>query len=255
MISKRGVGSTFWVELPLGVGARALREPSWSQVAGGHSPVMGTDWPKIPYPSPATTIQGTPIVSSTEMTQTPSTLGPHRSYSPAPTDYIGDNSPAPHSSNADYQHDTKSRPTSSELVRTTTNGSIIHIPSSVPEGSVAPTSNVDTLAPPDVSIFAPPGLEPKVSGSSRVVRPTFIAMPSNHISTTFGTAGAALARPSVPLDSHKASSSAPCPDKIGDDMHVLVVDDDNLTRRLMSRMLQVRIIILHTKSLCLCTNR
>src|SRR5260221_7139237 len=89
VISQKGVGSIFWVELALGMGARATRIPSWAEVIAETSPSLGNDWLRLPVPSPPLTAQNTPMFGPGPFGQTPSTLGPDPNLLNTPTDYIG----------------------------------------------------------------------------------------------------------------------------------------------------------------------
>jgi len=88
----------------------------------------------------------------------------------------------------------------------------------------------------DPLIILPP--EPFHPPPNRRPHPKYIPLPSPQGLTSFATAGAVLAPPTPLGDRPKTSLASGTAVNTGDNMKILVVDDDNLTRRLMSRMLQ-----------------
>lgn len=235
VISKPGEGSTFWVEFPLGVGTQAV--DLRPQALANSSAIMGQDWPRNPYPPSPTTntptngSPQTPVTNGAEAGLTPSTPGPSQSLSQVPTDYMGHLPERYHSaplSSPDSLHEGNSRSSSPilEVEALPEVGSVIFIPSTIPgEPALSalvtePLLAVLILEGHDVPVSRPP-IQLKIIPKRDAIlaaRGVLARLPSYGEPTSPRTAGTT---------------------RVGEDMHILVVDDDNLTRRLMSRMLEV----------------
>ncbi|KAF8332759.1 uncharacterized protein EI90DRAFT_3288937, partial [Cantharellus anzutake] len=229
VISQKGVGSTFWAELALGVGARAIRIPSWAEVIAETSPSLGNDWLRLPLPSPPQSAQNTPYG---QFGHTPSTLGPDSNSPATPADYIGpvDENGVPLSVAKDSLNERLPRPVLLEATRFSSNCSgglgfnvppqVLEVPEETEE---APKPNALTASTLQVPQF--------ITKSSHAVKPT-VDPPSQTVQP--GNKGTIP----IPLRYDETSSLTSGPAKVGNLLNVLVVDDDGLTRRLMTRMLQ-----------------
>jgi len=261
VISQRGVGSTFWIEMSLGVGQQALREPSWPDIASGTPEAFGMEFPRIPYPSPDASLRNTPQIPTSETVHTPSTTDV-RATMESPTDYVA------------YSPEYGRSPKQSLDGALTTGGRQLKGPTTPQSDSVAklparPTS-LDKEKPSLHEIpFPPPPTLPKVitrmpmpsviplgampelalaepqSPDHKPPRPTYISLPPPTMSSitvpSTSTSIPVSPRPigSAPPPATPPSSSSTPKGKLGDGMRILVVDDDLLTRRLMGRMLEV----------------
>lgn len=184
------------------------------------TPVLGEDWPCVRVQLPHTP-------STFEPERTPSILGPRPSFSRAPSEYLGG---PPRLSGT---------PETIPLSILEPSPTIAEVPEGpeVPSVSEGPEPGRDTA--PSTSLSAPAKI-PLV----RAQRPNHITLPAPYVHVP--------AHPiPTPAPSSKRNSrvfpstpSVEKGDKIGDGLSVLVVDDDLLTRRLMSRMLQVCLFIL-----------
>ncbi|KAG7445051.1 uncharacterized protein BT62DRAFT_207089 [Guyanagaster necrorhizus] len=223
--SKVGQGSTFWVELPLGVGRKVL-QPAREPVSGTPDPSFmnmytltsraGEDSLQSAKASAEGTdaIRATPTSPSTRsasalhglMNQGGSvelSLAKYDSHSPVPTRTIGD------------------RSTGTEFPR-------------------AYMDYEDSEDSPSSQIVLPPLLEENnsngtITGQTSRNRPSFIVLPSPHsfVLDPQQSPTANPPSPSITRGSLTNSSSV-----LFHQYQVLVVDDDALTRRLMTRMLE-----------------
>lgn len=241
--------------MSLGVGQRALREPSWPDIASGTPEAFGMEFPRIPYPSPDASLRNTPQIPTNETVHTPSITGIRATESP--TDYlayssehgdspkqslegaliVGDGEQrGPATPQSGLVSKPLSRATSSEKDKSYQHEippppSLPKVITRMPMPSVVPLGVM-----PELTIAGPP------SPIHKPPRPTYIALPpaisSFPPSTSFLSANprhTASESTSVP-----ALSSVSNPKGIlGAGMRILVVDDDLLTRRLMGRMLEV----------------
>ncbi|KAJ7066462.1 histidine kinase [Mycena amicta] len=203
--SKVGVGSTFWVELPLGVGRKAMETGPGTPSSLAHGapqfPAPGHGGHPDSVSSVAEAVDAaTKAASQSQPTSTRSESALHGlmdqggrfelmlrkydSHSPTPTRTLGDTLPSPES---------ESEPLPPEAVP-------------VPPPLADSEGSKDTV-------------RPKRVGAD--VRPTYVALPS---------------RQSFALDGLPSSSSSVSQTPTG--LRVLVVDDDALTRMLMTRMLE-----------------
>lgn len=268
--SKVGVGSTFWVELALGVGRRALREPSWPEVTSAGSPNFGTEiWlGKLPYPSPAPSANNTPLLHASQQAVTPSTLD-DRVMEDATTDYMN------HKSIKAAMDDPSKDPHSALDPPTSKQSEVAEDLNSSVQTSLAPatlslTSPKPARPPiahhhrhsPSLTLHSADGLltpftpaqeaplssslitlnerdhvvkPAKVASSSPAKRPTFIELPTTSTESSSSTPSTTFR----PHSSSVSSQTATTPIRVGEGLKILVVDDDALTRRLMTRMLQV----------------
>ncbi|KAK0202522.1 hypothetical protein DFS33DRAFT_1263543 [Desarmillaria ectypa] len=220
--SKVGQGSTFWVELPLGVGRKVL-QPAQEPIPGTPGPsfinmyTLTSRAGEDSLQSAKASVEGTDVIRATPtspsarsasalhglMNQGGSvelSIAKYDSHSPVPTRTIGDRS----------------------------------------TGTEFPRAYEDSDDSPSSQIVLPPPLEQ--NGSDGTVteqtsqhRPSFIALPSpqSFVLDPQQSPPANPPSPSITRGSLTNSSSA-----LFHQCQVLVVDDDALTRRLMTRMLE-----------------
>ncbi|KAF8216672.1 hypothetical protein K438DRAFT_1658130 [Mycena galopus ATCC 62051] len=219
--SKVGEGSTFWVELPLGVGRKAMAPctpgtpqsdihadtaptfPVPGHVAHGQhpgSPGSGSTVTELVDAVAIATSQPTPPTTRSSSAlhglmdqggRFELTLAKHDSHSPAPTRTLGDSS-----TGTEYP---------------------LPEPSAVePEPDAKPARNQVVEPPPPVTTREDPG------HTIRAARPTYVKLPTPPLFALDATP-----TPSPPLGSTPPAG-----------LRVLVVDDDALTRMLMTRMLE-----------------
>ncbi|KAF9510024.1 hypothetical protein BS47DRAFT_1364825 [Hydnum rufescens UP504] len=191
VISKRGVGSTFWVELPLGIGARALRTRRRSNA----------------------TLSGTPlaIVKPTEGSQSPSAFAPSRSPR-VPTECL-DGLVQP-GANLIHGNSDNSSPSSSLSPEVSKPSATSSMPQTLPKESLLSLGMKDPL------IILPP--EPFHPPPNRRQHPKFIPIPSPQSLTSFATAGTVLAPPTPLGDRPKTSLASGTAVNAGDNMKILV---------------------------------
>lgn len=259
VISQKGVGSTFWIEMSFGVGTRALREPSWPDIASGTPLAFGFQFTRLNDQSPDASLINTPRVDTNEAVSTPSTLD-MRTRSDSPMDYIG------------YSPSNKRGPerlAESAASISSKDGKSLAVPQS--DHASAQSQSLQQLSEhlnrPELeshtvpTLPTPPrlqmasvgtlGVMPEDSApdihSSQPQRPTFIAMPkqpSQFGSSTTLTPSTTAYSTSTSSQATLVSAPASVPStpkmKVGEGMKCLIVDDDLLTRRLMGRMLEVR---------------
>ncbi|KAF8322206.1 hypothetical protein DL93DRAFT_2072073 [Clavulina sp. PMI_390] len=254
VISQKGVGSTFWFELAFGVGQRALREPSWPAIALGTPVAFGFQFPRM-APSPeASDIAPTPSTFEAKPTadspidyltfphtrpgnghlrHTPDLKPPPLSHSP------GGQSPMPQTPSLPTEPTSPATPT---LVSQPQSPTTVQPLATMPENSVLastphpPRQERPTfIAIPEQSSLGPPTAStPTAYSSSSVQYPssesTIVSPPS---------VSSIKPQPALPVPPSIAATLSPKPKtKIGEGLRALVVDDDLLTRRLMSRMLE-----------------
>lgn len=272
VISQRGVGSTFWFEMSLGVGQRALREPSQPQIDAGTPIVFGMEFPKAPYPSPESSIRNTPRFNSSEAVPTPSTFE-MRTTAEAPTDYL--------TYVVEASLDKIARRRSDEpgaAVNDTAEVAPVAALSELGLATGTPPVPANEPAPERQRLSAPLAQQPSSSSIlyprptvplammpdllstdiplHTIQRPTYISIPPQRFSspssiatsTTLTSSSAAPPRQQRSDSSKSAMTPATPKSKIGDGLKVLVVDDDQLTRRLMGRMLEACTV---TRSICI----
>ncbi|KAK0466941.1 uncharacterized protein EV420DRAFT_655987 [Desarmillaria tabescens] len=220
--SKVGQGSTFWVELPLGVGRKVL-QPAQEPVPGTPGPsfinmyTLTSRAGEDSLQSAKASVEGTDVIRATPtspsmrsasalhglMNQGGSvelSIAKYDSHSPVPTRTIGDRS----------------------------------------TGTEFPRAYEDSDDSPSSQIVLPPPLEQNnsdgtVTEQTSRDRPNFIALPSpqSFVLDPQQSPPANPPSPSITRGSLMNSSSA-----LFHQYQVLVVDDDALTRRLMTRMLE-----------------
>ncbi|KAF7308969.1 hypothetical protein MKEN_01097600 [Mycena kentingensis (nom. inval.)] len=257
--SKVGVGSTFWVELPLGVGRKAM-----DMGPGTPSSLAHNAAPQYPIPSfPGHGANPNSIGSSVEAvdaaTKAASQSAPtsarsesalhglmdqggrfelmlskYDSHSPAPTRTLGDASTgteyplvassamASPVSEIDPLPELVSPATPGQMVESTSGSTSTTVGGDTPGGAEPETPNKD------MELEQPEGAKDNTLRPRRVgadVRPTFVPIPGPQ---SFGLS-------SLPSASSTGSGSAP---HTPSGLRVLVVDDDALTRMLMTRMLE-----------------
>ncbi|KAJ7781948.1 histidine kinase [Mycena maculata] len=211
--SKVGVGSTFWVELPLGVGGKAMvpTEPATPQSNGPEINAGHTVSASLQGSGSSVTeaVDAAAIVASQSLpTSTRSTSALHGlmdqggrfelmlkydSHSPVPTRTLGDASTG-------TEYPLSSPEPESE------SGDDLPVPVPVPSPLQMPADSVDTVRP----------------RAGAGVRPTYVPLPSPPFTLSTQTPA-----PSPPLNATPSAG-----------LRVLVVDDDAMTRMLMTRMLE-----------------
>ncbi|EJD07512.1 uncharacterized protein FOMMEDRAFT_150045 [Fomitiporia mediterranea MF3/22] len=224
--SKVGVGSTFWVELPLGVGKKAAGGTTSSDPSsdrGGPSGIAGAR----PKPTPVQSMARSRPSSSSR------TVSPARSHT-----HMGGSNSFGQASQA-----------SSALKGIMEQGGLVELgPSRITEGGCSiPTRSIgDPSTGTDTGSLAgdPPSPNDRESrnfqstmrpmegrGVSPTRRPSHVDIPRR---PSFGHA-----KGSPPASAElTAENKSPRPVALDPPLRVLVVDDDQLTRKLMKRMLQ-----------------
>ncbi|KAI5122480.1 hypothetical protein M0805_001390 [Coniferiporia weirii] len=224
--SKVGEGSTFWVELPLGVGRKAVSGTiSTGSEHDGSSTFVGQRTPAR---------NGSARLSS--VPRAPPSTGSSRHNTDASETAVGGssrNSYAPPSSvlksimeqgglvelaptrHTDGEHQIPTRAIGDPSTGTdaSSNGG----PPSPHEGDANPAELIQRIGNHESTSSAPPG------------RPHYVELPKRP----------SFALPNrLPAVAGTDTRSSPRPDALDSPLRVLVVDDDQLTRRLMKRMLQ-----------------
>jgi hypothetical protein len=249
------------------VGQRALREPSWPDIASGTPEAFGKEFPRIPYPSPDASLRNTPQIPTSETVHTPSTMDV-RTTAESPTDYLAyspEHGRSPKQSleraltvgNSEMRRPTtpQSDPVSKPLSRATSlekDKSYQHEiplppPPSLPKVMTRmPIPSVVLGVMPELTIAEPPSLVQKHPRPTYIALPpaTITSLPAPSTSTSFSSASQRFTG-SEPKPILTPSSSSTPRVKIGEGMRILVVDDDLLTRRLMGRMLEVCSLHIH----------
>lgn len=244
--------------MSFGVGMRALREPSWPDIASGTPLAFGFQYSKLNDQSPDVSLANTPRVDANEAVSTPSTLDV-KARPDSPMDYVG------------YSHSSKrgsdllfepGNPVSSKdgksLPGSPAGNASFHFQNRQQLSEHSNRLELESQAVPIPILPAPPRLQMPSIGTlgmmledtsldiqpSQPQRPTFIAMPtqpSHFGSTTAPTSSTTPYSTSSQATLVSALASAPSTPKtkVGEGMKCLIVDDDLLTRRLMGRMLEV----------------
>ncbi|KAK0239193.1 hypothetical protein EDD85DRAFT_1022584 [Armillaria nabsnona] len=223
--SKVGQGSTFWVELPLGVGRKVL-QPAQEPVPGTPGPsfmnmytltsragedslqsakasVEGTDVVRVTPTSPSTRSASALHGLMNQGGSVELSIAKYDSHSPVPTRTIGD------------------RSTGTEFPR-------------------AYMNYEDSDDSPSSQIILPPPLEQNSSDGTVTEqtsrnRPSFIALPSPQSFVLDPQQSPTVNPPSPSITRGSLTNSSSV---LFHQYQVLVVDDDALTRRLMTRMLE-----------------
>ncbi|KAK0214829.1 hypothetical protein IW262DRAFT_1403139 [Armillaria fumosa] len=223
--SKVGHGSTFWVELPLGVGRKVL-QPAQEPVPGTPGPsfmnmytltsrtgedslqsakasVEGTDVIRVTPTSPSTRSASALHGLMNQGGSVELSIAKYDSHSPVPTRTIGDRSTGTEFPQAYMNYDDSDESPSSQIV-------------------------------------LPPPLEPNSSDGTVTEqtsrnRPTFIALPSPQSFVLDPQQSPPVNPPSPSITRGSLTNSSSV---LFHQYQVLVVDDDALTRRLMTRMLE-----------------
>ncbi|KAJ6514984.1 histidine kinase [Mycena vitilis] len=247
--SKVGVGSTFWVELPLGVGRKAMMPPCGPGTSSTDlhaAPILYT------IPRPVHTANGSGSGSGTGNGSANGT-GPHPGSPGSGTGssvaelvdaaaMVAARAPPPSTARSTSalhglmdqggrfelmltKYDSHS-PVPTRTLGDALTGTEYPLPAS-PEIEPEPDTN---LARPEVPISPPPALESRENSGQTIrpvrgngVRPTYVPLPSPR----------AFALDAMPTPSPPLGFTAP---PVG--LRVLVVDDDAMTRMLMTRMLE-----------------
>ncbi|KAJ6619916.1 hypothetical protein B0H10DRAFT_2216468 [Mycena sp. CBHHK59/15] len=229
--SKVGEGSTFWVELPLGVGRKAMVSPGPPTPSSvGHTlPVLAGH--------PGSSVSGSSVAEAVDAAaMIAAQSSPHqRDRRPRCTDswtrvrraFFLPCGPMYSLSNAGgrfelmlTKYDSHS-PVPTRTLGDASTGTEYPLVSSLPPSTERPEySEPPPLEPQDDSGETVPAVpKPTQSGA----RPTYVPLPSPR---------------SFALDNHTPSPSPPLPSAAPARLRALVVDDDALTRRLMTRMLE-----------------
>ncbi|KAL0576238.1 hypothetical protein V5O48_005748 [Marasmius crinis-equi] len=260
VLSKVGKGSTFWVELPLGIGAKAVIPPDEFPMPENPNTFKESGFTELFKVASRASRSGGTVLPSDSMVeladaaaklrarQTP----PHplRSNSAmhtlmdqggsvdlslakydrhTPTKAIGDPSTGTDASLTDLTDHT-SRQREAGLVEVSPSIPRAPTPTSSPPSSDAdPTSLPATTPPPSPEL---PKTSTTTSGSSHVTkrpRPQYVSLPSS---------SAPLADAPLTSGSTLVSSPIRTPSVLFEALNVLVVDDDPMTRTLMRRLLE-----------------
>lgn len=244
--------------MSLGVGKRALREPSWPDIASGTPVAFGFQFPRMAYASPDVSLTNTPQLGANEAVATPSTFDT-KAGPDSPVDYINysrESREPPESgitnsakqSNTDSSKSKILQPTSLDFAFQPVEQDPQAVPMPLSQNQL-PISSTPTLTAVPEQLISEIPASASASQSLRMVRPNFITLPekpSTSGPTTASTATAYSRATSAYASSESTLVSAPVSSlqlprpKIGEGLKILVIDDDMLTRRLMGRMLEVR---------------
>ncbi|GJJ11166.1 hypothetical protein Clacol_005398 [Clathrus columnatus] len=200
-LGQMGVGSTFWVELQLGVGKKALGKP-------------GSSAPSDIVPAPRFSLEGRSSVMFDTSTM---------NHSIKPLNYVltSKSSPSALKSIMDQGGLVELAPTRSLIL---TEQPLL-LANSVAEASSSQATT--TVVNPT----------PLLTVQSNKDRPTFITLPE-HDMTLFASSLANNPLTPPPVTRPFAVSSSPDPSlHLESPLHALVVDDDHITRQLMARLL------------------
>ena len=221
--SKPGVGSSFWVELAVGVGQKVLNKVdanSKDVIAALKSTMTHSICPPI------------------EEGETPSTL-----ISSFDTSYDSALSQPSNATMSKLMEHSGEIDLVSRSAHRSSDTSLTNRPAPIP---ITPTSNPDSSRNPPPS---PGSLKDKGADSAdtiSTIKPTRLTLPHNQLSFLSSSSPptdsppslpTSIARESSPLPPTSSSKVAPASAASDVPLKVLVVDDDALTRKLMSRML------------------
>ncbi|EIN11065.1 hypothetical protein PUNSTDRAFT_125617 [Punctularia strigosozonata HHB-11173 SS5] len=247
--SKAGQGSTFWVELPLGVGPKAL-EPNHQL---DHYLASPLSYPVAKNPRPSARTNDGDHSRSTMNTLSSISATENVSQRERPPSFAN---------SASALHGIMDQGGLVELRSPGDNGSTTSVPTRTigdPSTGTAPAQRT----PPEIHAPVPTAAEKSAlveESSSQTVIPTRQTRPRSielprRTPASLGQGGALSPVPSVGIEGipdalHERGTSAPEPaaspvsshsqasETFDPGLHVLIVDDDPLTRQLMRRMLQ-----------------
>ncbi|KAI0042739.1 hypothetical protein FA95DRAFT_1598309 [Auriscalpium vulgare] len=231
--SKVGKGSTFWVEMPLGIGSKANSAPP------GPSPYL-------PYPVEQSHPEGDGHHVSDSLAKglMSNATG---SFSPTAPPWTSN---ASHRSSSAMQSlmeqgglvELVTKPGSrTQVITRTLNDTIPHDPfPATPEEEIDPPSPIFSASPTPSSEVPTPRARPGPDAVISMPEPAFDPLSTPLASTS--TASTAVnsdlhAQPGPSSNPNGASNAHDPPPVVPPGLDVLVVDDDNLTRMLMTRML------------------
>ncbi|CEQ40329.1 SPOSA6832_01943, partial [Sporobolomyces salmonicolor] len=239
--SKVGEGSTFWVELPFAIGAQT-REPSEARSRPTSRPGTASNDAMLEKERDCHPLTATPMSASSAGSDYRFVTSLRKRSSDPTLDSV-DEGRTRNSSLSIPQSYRFSPPASPSLAPATPPVCINAppAPSSITPGG-SPLTNSDTLptSPPTFShpfgLVPPhrPGAQSNISSQSAPAEVTLPQPPSSPVVTSSPTA--APPTPS-PAGSRIASGGSTALEFRDGPLRVLVVDDDTLTRRLMSRMM------------------